>query len=151
MIITKCIITYTLLSIINFSKLTAGFLLKSFKIHSFFLFVFGFWSCIYHNFFLSFQHVLQGQSCGLQSFFFQIFKLSPCFNSAGTSFPRNAPIVITVSKPNVLVLMFHLFTIAPGLRLQELSSLKVNILFIMGRETLIFILHIFVCKYFIFL
>ena len=36
MIITKCIITYSVLYIINFAKLIAGFFPKSFKISYFF-------------------------------------------------------------------------------------------------------------------
>ena len=64
-------------------------------------------------------HTLQGQSFGLQSFYFglKMFKLSPFFNPAGKSFQMIVPIVRTVSKPNLLVLMFHLFTVMPDLRL----------------------------------
>ena len=71
------------------------------------------------KYFMNFLHILQGQSFGLQSliFCFKIFKLSAFFNSAGKSFQRIAPIVLTVSKLNLLVLMFHLFTVTPHLRL----------------------------------
>ena len=69
--------------------------------------------------FMDFLHISQGQLFGLQSliFCFKIFKLSVFFNSAGKSFQRIAPIVLTVSKPNLLVLMFRLFTVTPHLRL----------------------------------
>ena len=69
--------------------------------------------------FMNFLHILQGQSFGLQSFIFclKIFKLSAFFNSAGKSFQRIAPIVLTVSKANLLALMFHLFPVKPHLRL----------------------------------
>ena len=55
---------------------------------------------------MNFLHILQGQSFGLQSFIFclKFFKLSAFFNSAGKSFQRIAPIVLTVSQPNLLVL-----------------------------------------------
>ena len=68
---------------------------------------------------MNFLHILQGQSFGPQSFIFlkKIIKLSAFFNSAGKSFQRIAPIVLTVSKPNLLVLMFRLFTVTPHLRL----------------------------------
>ena len=68
---------------------------------------------------MNFLHILQGQSFGLQTFIFclKIFKLSAFFNSAGKSFQRISPIVLTVSKPNLLVPMFRLFTVTPHLRL----------------------------------
>ena len=68
---------------------------------------------------MKFLHILQGQSFGLQNFifYFKIFKLSAFFNSAGKSFQRVTPIVLTVSKPNLLVLMFHLLKVTPHLRL----------------------------------
>ena len=50
-------------------------------------------------------------------FCLELFKLSTFFNSAGKSFQRIPPIVLTVSKPNLLVLMFLLFTVTPDLRL----------------------------------
>ena len=48
---------------------------------------------------------------------FKICKLSAFFNSAGKSFQRIAPIVLAVSKPHLLVLIFRLFTVTPGFRL----------------------------------
>ena len=68
---------------------------------------------------MNFPHILQEQSFGLQGFTFcvKIFKLSEFFNSAGKSFQRIAPIVLTVSKANLLALMFHLFPVKPHLRL----------------------------------
>ena len=68
---------------------------------------------------MNFPHILQGQSFGLQGFIFcvKIFKLSGFFNSAGKSFQTIAPIILTVSKPNLLVLMFRLFPVKPHLRL----------------------------------
>ena len=68
---------------------------------------------------MSFIHILERQSFGLQSFLFclKMFKLSALLNSAGKSFQRIAPIVPTVEKPNFLVLVFRLFTLTPDLRL----------------------------------
>ena len=68
---------------------------------------------------MNFLHILQGQLFGLGSFIFcvKVVKLSAILNSAGKSFQRIAPIVLTVSKPNLLVLMFRLFAVTPHLRL----------------------------------
>ena len=68
---------------------------------------------------MNFLYILQGQSFGLQSFIFglKIFNLSAFFNSAVKSFQKIVPIVLTVSKPNLLILMFHLFTVTPHLQL----------------------------------
>ena len=53
-----------------------------------------------------------------------LFKLSAFFSSAGKLFQRIAPIALTISKPNLLVLMFCLFTVTPDLRLQELLNVR---------------------------
>ena len=47
---------------------------------------------------------------------FKNFKLSAFFNSAGKSFQRIAPIVLTISKPNLPVLMFRLLAVTLDLR-----------------------------------
>ena len=59
---------------------------------------------------MNFLHILQGQSFGLQSFIFclKLSNLSVFFNSAGKTFQRISPIALTVSKPNLLVLIFCL-------------------------------------------
>ena len=68
---------------------------------------------------MDFLHILQGQSFGVQSFIFclKMFKFSAFLNSAGKSFQRITPIVLTVSKPDLLILMFRQFTVTPDLRL----------------------------------
>ena len=73
---------------------------------------------LYPKIFTNFQHILEGKSFGLESFILclKIFKSSAFFNPAGKSFQRIAPIVLTVAKPNLLVLMFHLFIVTPHLR-----------------------------------
>ena len=81
-------------------------------------------------------------------FCLNIFKLSTFFNSVGKSFQRISPIV---SKPNLFVLMFRLFTVTSQLRLQELFSLILKISRIMRGERSIFTLYISVSKCFIFL
>ena len=75
---------------------------------------------------MNFLHILRGQSFGFQSFiyFLKNFKLSAFFNSADKSFQRIVPIVLTVSKPNLLVFMFGLFMVTSHLRLSELFSLR---------------------------
>ena len=74
---------------------------------------------MYPKFLMNAVHVLQGQSLEFKSFIFslKLFKLSAFFNSGGMSFQRIAPIVLTVSKPNLLVLTFCLFTVTPELTL----------------------------------
>ena len=70
-----------------------------------------------------------------------MYKFSAFFISTGKSFQRLALIVLTISKPNLLVLMFRRFTVVPDLRLLELFSLKLNLSLIMrGKGP--FLLHI---------
>ena len=99
----------------------------------------------------NFLHILQVQSFGLQSFIFclKIFKLYAFFNSTGKSFQRIAPILLTVSKPNLLGFMFPLCTVTPHLRLKEIFSLKLKISLVIGGKSPIFTLYISVSKYFI--
>ena len=73
-------------------------------------------------------------------FYFKMFKSSALFNSPGTLFQRISPTVLKVSKSNLPVFMFHLFTVTPELRLQELVLLKLKISLMMGGERSIFCL-----------
>ena len=45
------------------------------------------------------------------------FQLSAFFDSACIQLPKIAPILLTVSKPNLLALLFRLFTVTAHLRL----------------------------------
>ena len=95
---------------------------------------------------------LQGQICIFYranhlgskalSFLKKNIKLPAFFNLADKSFQRIAPIVLTVSKPNLLVLMFRLLTLTPDRRFQELFSLKLNTALIVGGEGSIFTQYI---------
>ena len=60
----------------------------------------SFWCYIYPKFFMSFLHILQWQSFGLQCLIFclKMFKLSAFFNSAGKSFQMITPIVQSLNQ-----------------------------------------------------
>ena len=72
--------------------------LKSFEF--FLIFLFWFLMLYVSEFLMNFLHIFRGRSFGLQSFSFhlKIFKLSAFFNSAGKSFQRIVPIVLSQNQ-----------------------------------------------------
>ena len=121
MIITKYILTI----FAKLTKLTIYLCIYLLFIYLFYLFIYLFiylfWflmlyvSQFFSDFFTYFTRTIIRAPKLI--FCLELFKLSTFFNSAGKSFQRIALTVLTVSKPNLLALMFRLFTVTPDLRL----------------------------------
>ena len=77
----------------------------------------------------------------------KIFRPSGFFISFVRFSCRTAPIVLLVSTPNLLVLLFFLVTVTPDLKLQEAFLSKFKISLMIGGDYPILTLYISVNKY----